>query len=82
MNKTVGWIVVIVAFLVIAGGAYLATRHSQKADATATANVTGVGVAYDATTGNTVPANATPGALGSGVAPTVVSPVIATPKGS
>ena len=84
MNKTTGWILVIVAFVIIAGGVFFATRHSQKVDATATANVTGVGTAYDATTGNTVPANATPGALGSGVAPNVASPVVVTPapKGS
>lgn len=84
MNKNAIWVIAIVLLLVLAGGAFLATRHSNHVDARAAANGTGVGAALDPTTGNVVPANATPGALGAGPAQTVspVNVVGNTAKGS
>ena len=81
MNKTTGWILVIAAFVIILAVVFFATRHSQQVDATATSNATGFGTAYDATTGNTVPAAALPGTTGA-PKPDVVSPVVATPNGA
>lgn len=65
-SKAIWWILAIIALVVILAVVYFATRHSQHVDANATANGTGVGQAYDATTGNEVPADATPGALAVG----------------
>ena len=57
------WIAIAITALVLVGIVYFATRHSQHVDANAVANGTGRGAAYDETTGNVVPAAATPGSL-------------------
>lgn len=60
------WIVIAIIAVVAIAGVYLATRHSQHIDANATANGTGQGAAYDATSGNVVPADATANSLRTG----------------
>ena len=71
MNRNALWFAALVVLVVLAGATFFATRHSHHVDARAAANGTGVGVALDPTTGNTVPADATPGALNAGPAHTV-----------
>ena len=54
------WVIIAIVAVVLIAIAYFATRHSQHADINAAANGTGQGGAYDATTGNVVPANGGP----------------------
>ena len=72
------WAVIAVVAVVLIVVVFLATRHSQHVDANATANGTGRGAAYDATTGNVVPADATPGSVRVGAPNTLGEPVNAT----
>jgi hypothetical protein len=72
--KPIYWALVIIAFIAIAAWAYVSRRNSDQAVQQATAAGVGVGSAYDPTTGATVPAGATPGALGTGGPPPALDP--------
>jgi hypothetical protein len=72
--KPIYWALVIVAFIALAAWAYTSTRNSNRAVQQASAAGTGVGTAYDPTTGATVPAGAAPGALGTGGPPPAIIP--------
>ena len=60
------WVLIAIVAVVLIAITFFATRHSQHTDVNAAANGAGQGGAYDATTGNVVPADATPGSLRTG----------------
>jgi hypothetical protein len=72
--KPLWWALTIVAFVALIAWAYIGTKKSNREVAAATAAGTTTGLAYDPSTGATVPAGATPGALGVGGPPPIVEP--------
>ena len=74
------WTMVIVAFIALCAVTLVATRRHDRADQQATASSAATGVAYDPTSGRTVPAGATPGSIGTTtVAPSVSALAVNTP---
>ncbi len=80
--KPLWWALTIVAFVALVAITIGATRHSNRAVQQASATGSGVGTAYDPTTGRTVPAGATPGAIGTNGPPPLVDPRANSQNGS
>ena len=72
-NHPLYWTLTIVAFIVLCGAVFVATRVHDHSIQQATIAGTGTGTAYDPTTGRTTQAGAVPGGYGVDSTPTVTN---------